>query len=352
MTERGKIIRELDKKYNALCEKKVNEAYEAGIEKGKTMSEKEVEIVDKSTGEVTVRKVELTQEQVDLLQRTVCKDHTPDEIQLFIQYCQAKGMDPFGREIYSIKRKDRITFQIGIDALRMKAEETGTYNGQETLWCAEDGKWVDVWVSALPPYAAKVSVFRKGIDKPFVGIALWTEYKPADNDFIWKKMPSNQLAKCAEAIALRKAFPRKLGGLYAAEEMEQANQGTKMPKIAMPKAKEIKGSTDPEIVESGPSGEAEEAPIEFSEPPIGYKREEHAAAHEAQAPRSKEEVEKALRPPKSKYFAMLHKAAREKEVSDEKMKRAVKLYGVESSKDLTDKDCAELIKLIEKGGIK
>lgn len=288
------------------------------------------------------RKVALSQEQVDLLQRTVCKDHTPDEIQLFMQYCQAKGLDPFGREIYSIKRSGRVTFQISIDALRMKAEDTNEYNGQETHWCDENGKWVDVWVSALPPFAARVSVYRKGIDKPFVGIALWTEYKPADNDFIWKKMPSNQLAKCAEAIALRKAFPRKLGGLYAGEEMEQADKaGTSKPKIAMPKA--VSKHTETEAVSSDIEDEFSEAPSEYTEPPIGMDSE-GVAAMDAQKP---------LDAPKSKFFAQLHKVVREKKVDQDKMKRSMKaLFGVESSKELSDKQCSDLIKLVEKDGIK
>jgi phage recombination protein Bet len=316
------------------------------------------DIVDMKTGEVTeIRKVRLTPEQVDLLQKTICKDHTPDQIELFVQYCQAKGLDPFGREVYSIIRQGRPTFQMGIDGLRGKAEETGEYNGQETAWCSEDGKWVDVWVSGLPPFAARVSVFRRGIDKPFVGIALWTEYKPSDNDFIWKKMPSNQLAKCAEAIALRKAFPRKLGGLYAAEEMEQADKGTKMPKIAMPKPKAVKEPPEAEIVESSPVSGPPEGPIEFSEPPIGYKgrdKEEHEAAHAAQAPtRTKEEIEKALKPPVSKYFAMLHASARKAKVPDEAMKAAIQeMFKLESSKDLSDTQCAQLIKAIEKGALK
>lgn len=311
------------------------------------------DIVEAKTGELAERKVKLSKEDVDLLQRTICKDHTPDEVELFVNYCQTKGLDPFGREVYSIKRQGRPTFQMGIDGLRGKAEETGEYNGQETEWCDENGKWVDVWVSNLPPFASKVSVFRKGIDKPFVGIALWTEYKPSDNDFIWKKMPSNQLAKCAEAIALRKAFPRKLGGLYASEEMEQADKGTSKPKIAMPKAKAASEVREAEVVDSGPYP-AEEPAIEFSEPPIGYRKEEHEAAHAAQAPaKTKEELEKALRPPQSKFFAALHAEVRKAGISDEKMKVAIKnQYNKESSKDLTDEEAAKLIKLIQKGGVK
>lgn len=200
--------------------------------------------------------VAVAPETISVLKKTVCADHSDDQVKLFLMYCQSKGLDPFAREVFSIIRKGKQTFQTGIDGLRSMAEETGDYDGCELLWCAKDGQWVDAWLHDEPPYAAKAVVVKRGCAKPFIAVAKWSEYKP-EEDWMWKKMPSNQLGKCAEALALRKAFPRKLGGLYASEEMAQADKTTTAasysPKdlpttVDMPKEKAI----DAEVVQ--PSG--------------------------------------------------------------------------------------------------
>jgi hypothetical protein len=109
----------------------------------------------------------------------------------------------------------------------MMAERTGKYNGQTPpQWCGADGTWKDVWLDDKPPSAARVGVYRLGAPEPLWAIAVYKEYvqkkKDGSPNRMWATMPSNQLLKCAEGLALRKAFP-ELQGVYGAEEMEQAD---------------------------------------------------------------------------------------------------------------------------------
>lgn len=184
-------------------------------------------------------------ERLDLIARTVCVGATRDELALFSEVCERTGLDPFARQIYAVRRWDKaagrevMSFQVSIDGMRLTAQRSGEYEGQtEPRWCGADGVWRTVWLSDEPPVAASVGVWRRGFREPCVATALWREYAQRSKDGkllgLWPKMPSLMLAKCAEALALRRAFPAELSGLYTAEEMSQADTGEATPRAAAP----------------------------------------------------------------------------------------------------------------------
>ena len=172
-----------------------------------------------------------TQEQTQLISSTIAPGCTPDELKLFSYACQRSGLDPFSRQIYAIKRGGKMSIQVGIDGLRSIAERTGQLDGSETYWCGEEGDWKDVWLGKTPPAAAKTIVYRKGSSHPFVGVARLQDYNAGQG--LWSKMPAAMLAKCSEALALRKAFPADMSSLYTADEMEQVETVTVTPAPAL-----------------------------------------------------------------------------------------------------------------------
>lgn len=176
-----------------------------------------------------INKAYFTQDQIALIKNTICKGATDNELRLFLYQTTRARLDPFARQIYWIKGKDGRAFTlVSIDGLRLVAKRSGDYAGQVgPEWCNANGSWHNVWLEDGPPFAARVGALSKANPtQPFWGVARFQSYAPHNRDGQlygnWKSMPDVMIAKCAEALALRKAFPQDLSGLYSGDEMEQA----------------------------------------------------------------------------------------------------------------------------------
>lgn len=193
-----------------------------------------------------------TPAQVDLIRTQIAPEATNDQLAFFLEVCRGVGLNPFMRQIYAVfrnsntKGKDgewdtvkRMTIQTGIDGYRLLAARTGQLAGiDDAVYDTED---------ATHPNKATVTVYRfigglGGQRVAFTATARWNEYVQTKDEYVngkktgnkvptemWAKMPYLMLAKCAEALALRKAFPAELSGVYTHEEMAQADNDGPLP---------------------------------------------------------------------------------------------------------------------------
>jgi phage recombination protein Bet len=173
----------------------------------------------------------VTPDALDLVKRTVANGATDAELKLFLFDCARQGVHPLDRLLHFTKRSGKYTPVTSIDLMRTRAADTGEYAGSDDA-TFEGGR--DDPDETIPPWRATVKVWRvvQGVRYPFTASARWSEYCPPsdrEQDRMWRKMPHTMLAKCAEALALRKGFPRQLAGLYAAEELEQAGPDEARP---------------------------------------------------------------------------------------------------------------------------
>ena len=200
--------------------------------KGVVVSEEKKEVQEQSTdlqvsSGNSLEATKLTKATLDVVKRTIFPTATDDELALFVHKCIASGCHPMDGMIHPSKFKDgeqfRVVFISSIDYFRSSAEDTGLYDGQDEPEFEWEGDEND-----KHPTGCKVSVYKKGIGRAFVGLADWNEFYPGQKkkQFMYDKMPKTMLAKCAEAQAFRKAFPKALNKLYVEEEMYQASSNT------------------------------------------------------------------------------------------------------------------------------
>lgn len=168
----------------------------------------------------------LTRAQIDLIKRTIAKGASDDELRLFVQVCRGSNLNPFLRQVHLVPFWDskegieRRVIIVGIDGFRAVAEESGAYAGNDDPIFEGEEKLGTL----THPAKATVSVYKivDGQRYTFTASARWSEYYPGEKKgYQWQRMPYLMLGKCAEALALRKAFPKLLSGMYAQEEMDR-----------------------------------------------------------------------------------------------------------------------------------
>lgn len=187
----------------------------------------------------------LSRAQIDLIKKTVAKGASDDELKLFIQVCKGAKLNPFLKQVFLVPRwnsqtgKEDRAIQVSIDGLRAIAEEGGAYAGNEDpIFDGENEVTIEGKSSTKKlkhPLTAKVTVYKivQGGRYEFSATARWAEYYPgAKMGFQWHIRPYLMLGKCAEALALRKAFPKLLSGMYAQEELDRS-AGEERPQVSV-----------------------------------------------------------------------------------------------------------------------
>lgn len=171
---------------------------------------------------------------------------TIDAVVMALSYCKARNLDPFKKPVHIVPMWDSKsggyieTVWPGIAELRTTAFRTKQYAGCDeavfgdmvkqtfTGRVKSKGNWEEKTVEVEFPSWCRITVYRdlNGKTCKFVGPKVkWIEsYATQGNSDVpnemWQSRPDGQLEKCAEAAALRKAFPEELGNQLSAEEME------------------------------------------------------------------------------------------------------------------------------------
>jgi len=211
-----------------------------------------------------LKTVEIKPDQYALIKSTTAKGATDDEFKMYLYQCQRRNVHPLDKLIHFVKFNNTVSFITSIDLYRIKAYETGLVDG---IICEE------IKNAQGQLYGASCKVYRKDMRFPIVTQAVFKEYSTGRS--LWAKMPSLMIKKCAEALALRQAFPDALHGLYISEEMDQAREPVKgeyiEPAKAPPKQPQAPVSTPKETAPtSEPTTPAEQAQGVMNTTPQGY----------------------------------------------------------------------------------
>ena len=193
--------------------------------------------------------VNWSDKQLDLIRRTVAKDADADEFRHFIHICQHTGLDPLKRQAYCFvfhrddPKKRQMVPVVAINGFRAIAARTGNYRPDNRAPRIEYDESLKSDTNPLGIVRAEVSVFQFSHGQWFevVGEANWEEYAPIVDEWngrgderrktgrrildprkdAWSRMPRVMIAKCAEAQALRRAWPDSFSAIYEESEVDR-----------------------------------------------------------------------------------------------------------------------------------
>lgn len=213
--------------------------------------------VEKQVAREPEKFITYDRKQLNQIKDVYAKGANDVEFANFILVSTRTGLDIFKKQIYLVPRwdtrlgKEIFTPQAGIDGFRAVAERTGAYAGNDDpIFEGEKEITVEKVGKVTVPEKALVTVYKivQGVRCPFTATARWAEYYPGPKiGFMWHNKPHIMLGKCAEALALRKAFPNIIQGFYESAELDMATPGQadqKKAKAGLEKIKEIISKMD------------------------------------------------------------------------------------------------------------
>ena len=160
----------------------------------------------------------LTESEFKFIKEIVCNNAPDNLVEHYIRSCKEYGFNPFLKHGYLVKMGDTYAFIASIQKLRSIAMESGQYAGRtENIFFDQNYNKFNEWIFDYPPTLCKIGIYRKGIETPFYGTAKFSEFNKGNK--FWRDMPSTMLAKVAESIALRLAFPDYIHNVYSEDEM-------------------------------------------------------------------------------------------------------------------------------------
>jgi phage recombination protein Bet len=186
-----------------------------------------------------------TDEQKNLIKRTVAENATDAELAMFLHVAAKAGLDPLQKQVWFVKRKqnvgtrenpkweERVTIQAGVDGLQARALRMPDCEGiMSAAVYAKDDFSFDMRTGEVQrhqgnPFGERGSIVgawaivKRAGKMPFVALVRFSEYVD-ERSFLWKNKPAVMIEKVARSTALRRAYPEDFAGIYDPAEMGSA----------------------------------------------------------------------------------------------------------------------------------